>query len=938
MSTLLATGDLLSGQLARLARLTPEARRAWLLSLPTEVRVRRLPFLWEFWARPNQLWRPGEEFITLYQAGRGFGKALAEDTPLPTPTGWTTVGAVRVGDLLLDEHGRPCRVTATFEVDAVEAWRLAFSDGTTIDACADHLWVTLTAQQRKQMNRRGESIPDNWAAANPITTRELVRTLTVGKRSDRNHCIPVASLTLPPAALLVDPYVLGAWLGDGDSRDAVMTCHADDAAHMQHKFEAGGVTWGPARPDKRRPQVLRVAVGKTRSSASLRTALRHLGVLRNKHIPTAYLRAGHDQRLALLQGLVDTDGHVNQSTGGVEITSTREALALGIAELARTLGQKPSIYVGRSTIGGVDKGQKWRICWRPTVAVASLPRKAAQVRPVGAQGNRNQHRMVVGATPLPSQHMRCLTVDSPHSMFLAGEGMIPTHNTRVGAEAVRWVAENPERCGFGRPPLAANAPVIALVGRTTHDAISTMIWGSSGIMAISPPWFMPRFSMTHQRLEWPNGMRAHYFTAEKPETLRGPNIGFVWADEVAFFKQPRGERVGALENIEQALRKSHGRAVYTTTPLPTADMFGLHERQMPAKGRAQVQVPAGPDEAPAPTETAEVKSTGEKHARPAKRKKLDVRIVRGSSLENAANVNAEWIERQKAKLGTRIGRQEVGGELLVGNPRTLFPFELLNSHRISLGELARAGDIRPIMQDESYPDYCRSVLDLTRICIACDPAGSEDPEAAEFGIVVAGLSAAGTEYSLADLSGHHGPTVWPSVVYDASIMWSADAIVGEVNYGGDMIGGALETHTRLLRAQRIAVRPVQFVALRTGKSGKGGRLKIFAQAMEAGLVKSVIPALNDRGDAGDPSMWAPMEAQLHAFNPAEDSDHQVARVEIRQRDGSLKMETLLLDRMDARVWAHLWLSGHEIAKNQSALWLGANEGARAVRMLESLRG
>ena len=584
MSTLLATGDLLSGQLARLARLTPEARRAWLLSLPAEVRVRRLPFLWEFWARPSQLWRPGEEFITLYQAGRGYGK------------------------------------------------------------------------------------------------------------------------------------------------------------------------------------------------------------------------------------------------------------------------------------------------------------------------------------------------------------------TRTGAEAVRWVAENPERCGFGRPPLTASAPVIALVGRTTHDAISTMIHGSSGIMAISPPWFMPKFSMTHQRLEWPNGMRAHYFTAEKPETLRGPNIGFVWADEVAFFKQVRGERVSALENIEQALRKSHGRAVYTTTPLPTADMIGLHERLMPAKGRAQVQVPAGPDESTAPTETAEVKSTGEKHARPAKRKKLDVRIVRGSSLENAANVNAEWIERQKAKLGTRIGRQEVGGELLIGNPRTLFPIELLNQHRISLGELARSGDIRPIMQDESYPDYCRSVLDLTRICIACDPAGSEDPEAAEFGIVVAGLSAAGVEYSLADLSGHHGPTVWPSVVYDASIMWSADAIVGEVNYGGDMIGGALETHTRLLRAQRVAVRPVQFVALRTGKSGKGGRLKIFAQAMEAGLVKSVIPALNDRGDAGDPSMWAPMEAQLHAFNPAEDSDHQVARVEIRQRDGSLKMETLLLDRMDARVWAYLWLSGHEIAKNQSSLWLGANEGARAVRMLESLRG
>lgn len=522
------------------------------------------------------------------------------------------------------------------------------------------------------------------------------------------------------------------------------------------------------------------------------------------------------------------------------------------------------------------------------------------------------------------------------TLYQAGRGW---GKTRVGAQAVIWVADHPEELGFGRPPLTESAPIIALVARTAHDAIATMIKGPSGIRACSPPWNMPRFMPSEKCLIWPNGMRAYYFTAERPETLRGPNIGFAWADEVAFFRALRGFTVSALENIEQALRRGLGKAVYTTTPVPNAAMFGLHERSKPraatvprpdkvvhrpaasAVTTKQSELDALIDALnPGASQVAEQLELVIAEAPPAPPRPPDVRIVRGSSLDNAANVRRDWIEAQRAKRGTQLGRQEVDGELLTGNPRTMFPYELLNRRRVALD---REGDIRPeekMQPGETVPGYLRRVLDLVRVCIACDPNGSEDPEGAEFGIQVAGTNRKGREFSLEDLSGHHSHFEWPRIVYEAALVWRADAIVAEVNYGGKMIEAALETYIRRLMDARQPYRSVPYVGVRA-EGGKVERLKVFAQAYDAGLVYSV----------GDPSYWAPLEAQLHAIDPAVDPDKQVARIEVNGR-----VETLRFDRTDARVWAHLYLSGHESARTKTVTMLG--DLAAAKRTMDVFAG
>ncbi len=134
----------------------PEARRKKILaSLSTRERA-ALEFTWEFWARPKQLEPQGDWRVWMLCAGRGFGKALALDTPIPTPSGWKTMGELQVGDEVFDEQGRPCRVTfATDVMQGHECFDVVFSDGTIITADAEHQWLTWTHAARKSASRRG---------------------------------------------------------------------------------------------------------------------------------------------------------------------------------------------------------------------------------------------------------------------------------------------------------------------------------------------------------------------------------------------------------------------------------------------------------------------------------------------------------------------------------------------------------------------------------------------------------------------------------------------------------------------------------------------------------------------------------------------------------------------------------------------------------------
>src|SRR5690606_4735519 len=254
---------------------------------------------------------PGQMIIVA--ARPGVGKALALDTPLPTPTGWTTMGEVSVGDDLLGADGRPTRVVAATEVLVDRpCYEVEFSDGTVLVADEHHQWLTDT-----RASRRSPRIP-----AAIRTTGEIAATLRCDTADRRlEHSVTnTEALQLPEQELLVPPYTLGAWLGDGTSDTAAITS-ADP--EIIARIEGEGIVASQSRN----------AVG------TLQARLRTLGVLGNKHIPMHYLRASETQRRALLAGLLDTDGTVTHG-GSVQFSVTDKRLFDDVYELVVGLGYR----------------------------------------------------------------------------------------------------------------------------------------------------------------------------------------------------------------------------------------------------------------------------------------------------------------------------------------------------------------------------------------------------------------------------------------------------------------------------------------------------------------------------------------------------------------------------------------------------------------------
>src|SRR5581483_2436853 len=162
--------------------------------------------------------------------------------------------------------------------------------------------------------------------------------------------------------------------------------------------------------------------------------LQAVGLLRGarKHIPAAYLRASSKQRLALLQGLLDTDGCVTNRNGTVELCLADRALLEQARELVCSLGHKPGQIRERSVrLPAGRRARAFRLRWTPLDQVFRLRRKAEQLdatRSLRRHG-RMTRRAITEIRPVPSVPVRCITVDSPSHLYLAGESMIPTHNT-----------------------------------------------------------------------------------------------------------------------------------------------------------------------------------------------------------------------------------------------------------------------------------------------------------------------------------------------------------------------------------------------------------------------------------------------------------------------------------------------------------------------------
>jgi replicative DNA helicase len=347
---------------------------------------------------------PGE--LLFLGGDAGTGKALALDTPIPTPGGWTTMGQLEAGWRVLGSDGRSIVVQGVTEVlHGRPCYRVVFSDGTTIVADAQHEWLTSTHIDRQGGRPRLR------------TTEEIAGSLF---RPDggNNHRVEVcAPLVGEDIALMIDPWVLGLWLGDGNVKHGQISVGEGDWVETRGLLELHGYT------------VVETAdkTAKRLTPEGLGRQLRQLGLLGRKRIPPEYRRASVKVRRELLAGLIDSDGHVNEA-GRVEICSVHDDLASDIGELIVTLGLIQRTVRERATLDGRFAGWRYRITFVLPEPIALLGRK----RCGKPQRDLYIGRFIRAVIPVPSVPVKCIEVRSSDSLYLAGHSMIPTHNSILG--------------------------------------------------------------------------------------------------------------------------------------------------------------------------------------------------------------------------------------------------------------------------------------------------------------------------------------------------------------------------------------------------------------------------------------------------------------------------------------------------------------------------
>ncbi|HET7487893.1 MAG TPA: replicative DNA helicase [Acidimicrobiales bacterium] len=403
--------------------------------------------------------------LVILGARPSMGKALPLDTPLPTPAGWTTMGEVGVGDEVIDAHGRPCRVSYTSPVYVGNrCFELVFDDGSTLVADAGHRWLAYDLPAWKSHRARSDRLATGPPASphlardqtsrirrpRVVTTQQMVdEGVRAGGRP--NWYLPMAgALDLPEHRLPVDPYVLGCWLGDGNTGGSSLTLHPDDAGHFVSEFNLAGhvlqalpgigpMAWATA------PIAGKGRQGSRGPRRVLARELQEVSLLGGAppHIPPAYLRGSVKQRLALLQGLMDTAGTVTNANGTVELCLANVALLEQAWELVASLGHKPHRVVRREfRLPDGRRAEAWRFRWSPPDPVFRLGRKAEPLAATVSRRRNGRHtrRAVVAIREVPSVPVRCISVENEEHLFLAGRAMVPTHNTAFALGIVAHAA------------------------------------------------------------------------------------------------------------------------------------------------------------------------------------------------------------------------------------------------------------------------------------------------------------------------------------------------------------------------------------------------------------------------------------------------------------------------------------------------------------------
>lgn len=513
----------------------------------------------------NAINDPNIEDIIVMSSAQ-VGKALDIDTPLPTPNGWKLMRDVQEGDLVFNENGQECKVTFATEVmHNRECFEVGFSDGTSIVADADHLWTVDVHKYGRFIEKR------------TLMTKEMLKGYKIDRR--HNYAIPLCGpLKIEKKTFSIDPYVLGVWLGDGHSYSAQITMHKNDKEIAEYIRQAGYrisiksdkniLTVSIDPKEKNRPFCIRGhnkdTLGRTKQGycaechrqhslkakwkdvkkldpilsehLSMHNKLESINVLKNKHIPQLYLRGSFQQRLSLLQGLMDTDGHVSER-GRCEFSSASLKITNDVSELLASLGIKHTVKKKKTKITRTGyEGVAWRISFLvyDDIPVFRLKRKLTKLKSRdNCRTTETERRRITSIKSVESRSVKCITVDSRSHLYLAGKQMVPTHNTEIINNIIGYFID------YDPAPLLLVMPTLEMAESYSKDRLAAMIRDTPALnMKVSDAKARDgNNTLLHKKFA---GGHISLVGANSPASLASRPIRIVLADEVDRFPTSAG--------------------------------------------------------------------------------------------------------------------------------------------------------------------------------------------------------------------------------------------------------------------------------------------------------------------------------------------------------------------------------------------------------------
>jgi phage terminase large subunit-like protein len=383
--------------------------------------------------------------------------------------------------------------------------------------------------------------------------------------------------------------------------------------------------------------------------------------------------------------------------------------------------------------------------------------------------------------------------------ILAGRGF---GKTRAGAEYIRGEVEEAQK---RKKPIRC-----ALVGPTAGDARDVMVEGDSGILSVCPKDNMPKYESSKRRLTWKDGSIATLFSAEEPERLRGPQHHVAWADELAAWSDAQAVWDMLMFGMRLVRTRTLGPQIcITTTPKPVPALVKIHRDKRTF-------------------------------------------VTTGSTYDNRSNLAPSFFDAVVSSYeGSRLGRQEIQGELLLDIMGALWGAKSIDENRVTLAEVPQ----------------------LIRIVTAVDPSIS-DKDNAESGIITAGLAENGHVYVLADDSIQGTPAEWAKKAMAAFHLNKSDKMIAEANNGGALVENVLRTTAGL---NNYGIYNYKAVYASRGKMTRA----------------EPVSALYERNMVHHVGMFKELEDQMVSYQPA-------------------NFSKMLVDRMDALVWAVTELAVKEI--------------------------